>query len=77
MNMIEKTMIQVNRDIWKKLLNLKRCPGDTHNDVMEMLIDFYHKTSRKCDMCGEIFQEEDIDMYNGSWLCRNCEDVRG
>jgi Zn finger protein HypA/HybF involved in hydrogenase expression len=28
---------------------------------------------KNCQKCREEFEEEDLDLYNGKWLCSNCE----
>lgn len=28
---------------------------------------------KNCQKCKEEFEEEDLDLYNGKWLCSNCE----
>ena len=30
---------------------------------------------RNCDKCKEYFSEYDLDLVNGEWLCRGCEDI--
>jgi len=30
---------------------------------------------RKCWICKREFDEEDLDMVEGEWVCRKCEDI--
>jgi formylmethanofuran dehydrogenase subunit E len=27
-----------------------------------------------CEYCGEEFDIDDLDRYDGKWICRNCEE---
>lgn len=29
---------------------------------------------KACEMCEKFFNEFDLDLHNGMWLCRICED---
>lgn len=29
---------------------------------------------RLCEICNKLFNENDLDMYNGKFICRKCED---
>jgi formylmethanofuran dehydrogenase subunit E len=28
---------------------------------------------RQCEICKEEFDENDLDMANGMWICKDCE----
>lgn len=29
---------------------------------------------KECERCKFRYAEEDLDIYNGKWVCRNCEE---
>lgn len=31
---------------------------------------------RLCEKCAKLFNEEDLDVEDGEWVCRECEDHR-
>lgn len=33
------------------------------------------QSSKPCDVCGEEFDENDLDMYEGQCMCRECENL--
>jgi len=45
--MSEKTTIQIEEDVKKKLERLKIHPREPFNDVIKRLIEFYEKSSKK------------------------------
>jgi formylmethanofuran dehydrogenase subunit E len=30
--------------------------------------------NRKCERCREYFSESEMDIYDGKWLCNDCEE---
>lgn len=70
--MSEKTMIQVEREVWDYIRKWKWL-GDRHTDFLKYLIEKYEEYSKICEVCGNKYHEDDLDMVNGKWLCRGCE----
>lgn len=33
------------------------------------------KAKKQCSHCKKLFYENDLDLVDGNWLCRNCEDI--
>jgi len=40
----------------------------------EKITSDYKIDLRRCDICGNIFNEDDLNIVNDKWLCRSCEE---
>jgi len=85
--MTNKTLA-INNSNWK-LIHFHKITNNLKNvdDVLTPILNHIDKELlnntftfnllkvRKCASCHKEFEDEDLDMVGGVWICRNCEEL--
>lgn len=67
-----RTMIAVDHIVWD-YIRKNKILGETHNDFLKRVFNYFNINSRVCEECNQRFLSVGMELVEDRWLCKCCK----